>query len=246
MGDVAVVILAAGQGTRMASDKAKVLHEISGRPMIHYVVEAARAVAEDVVVVVGHQQEAVKRILAPYSRVRFAVQEEQLGTGHAVMAALPQLMPGTKDVVILCGDTPLIQPDTLISLIQGHQSAERSLTLLVTHLDDPHGYGRVVTDERGRAVRIVEESDADASQRQITLVNTGTYCVKVSFLERFLPTLDSQNEQGEFYLTDVVEHAYGKQAPAAIVKAGNAVEVLGVNTREDLAEAERLMNPAGP
>lgn len=213
--------------------------------MIRYVVEAARGVANDVVVVVGHQREAVKDVLTAYSGVRFAVQEKQLGTGHAVMAALPELGSKTKDVVILCGDTPLIRPETLATLIRRHRKADRSLTLLVTRLDDPYGYGRVVTDGQGLAMRIIEESDADATARQITTVNTGTYCVRVDFLKRFLPTLGSENQQGEFYLTDVVAEAYGQAVPACIVEAKDAVEVLGVNTREDLAAAERLMGRSG-
>lgn len=242
MSDVAVIILAAGQGTRMMSDKAKVLHELLGRPMIHYVVEAARTVTDDILVVVGHQREAVKAVLAPYREVRFVVQEEQLGTGHAVMAALPALRGETKDVVILCGDTPLIRPETLGSLLQKHQAAQRqSVTLLVTSLDEPYGYGRVVTDSDGRPMRIIEESDAGPSERLVTTVNTGTYCVRVGFLRRFLPALDSENAQGEFYLTDVIAQAYGENLPVDLVEAAASLEVLGVNTRQDLATAERLL-----
>ena len=245
MSDVAVIILAAGQGTRMGSDRAKVLHEISGKPMIHYVVETARAVVDDVVVVVGHQREAVKATLASYPQVRFAVQREQLGTGHAVMAALPELKSDTKDVVILCGDAPLIRAETLVSLMEGHRAAQRSLTLLVTSLENPYGYGRVITDAQGCAMRIVEESDASQRERKITIVNTGTYCIQVDVLRQFLPRLDSENVQGEFYLTDVIAQAYQENIPACIVKAETALEVLGVNTRDDLAAAERVVMASG-
>jgi bifunctional N-acetylglucosamine-1-phosphate-uridyltransferase/glucosamine-1-phosphate-acetyltransferase GlmU-like protein len=182
----------------------------------------------------------VKSTLAAYPEVRFAIQEEQLGTGHAVMAALPELPRDTSDVIILCGDTPLIRAETLGSLIEGHQKVGRSLTLLVTSLENPQGYGRVMTDVQGRLMRIVEESDAGDVERQVTTVNTGTYCVKVALLRRFLPALDSANVQGEFYLTDVIAQVYGENLPAAMVSAETAVEVLGVNTREDLVTAERL------
>jgi len=245
MSDVAAIILAAGQGTRMASDRAKVLHEISGKPMIHYVVETAQQVVDDIVVVVGHQREAVKSTLAVYPQVRFAVQKEQLGTGHAVMAALPELSSDTSDVVILCGDTPLIRVETLGSLIEGHRTVGRSVSLLVTSLDNPHGYGRVITDVEGRLMRIVEESDASDVERRVSTVNTGTYCVKVALLRRFLPALHSENVQGEFYLTDVIAQAYDEDLPAAMVSAETATEVLGVNTQEDLVTVEHLLRTVG-
>ena len=238
----AAVILAAGKGTRMKSDLAKVLHEISGEPMIRYVVETTLSVVDDVVVVIGHQAEAVKQVLEPYQTLRFAFQKEQLGTGHAVLTALPELPSQTTDVIILCGDTPLIKAETLIDLLHAHRKGSRPLSVLATELENPFGYGRLVLNSEGYVAAIVEESDATDMERQINLVNTGTYCINTGFLERWLPDLTRNNAQGEFYLTDVVARTYQESVPAAIVKAVDPMEVLGINTIEDLAVAERLFS----
>ena len=238
MKDMAAVILAAGKGTRMKSDKAKVLHEISGSPMIQYVVETALAVVPDVLVVVGYQGEQVRKALVDYPMLRFAIQEEQLGTGHAVMTALLKLDMTTKDVVVLCGDTPLIRKRTLHSLINKHKEGAKMLTLLTTKMGNPSGYGRILLDSEGNVCRIVEESDASEEQRNIKTVNTGTYCINVDFLKMFLPTLDADNAQGEFYLTDIVQGAYQDNVPAYVIRVEDSFEVLGVNTKKDLAIAD--------
>jgi len=237
----AAIILAAGKGTRMKSDLAKVLHRISGVPMIRYVVETALSVVDDVVVVIGHQAEAVREVLASYDNLRFAVQKEQLGTGHAVLTALPELPPQTTHVVILCGDTPLIKPATLDQLIRTHKARSRPLTVLTTDLANPFGYGRIVLNPEGHVVGIVEESDATEKEKKITMVNTGTYCIDTGFLRKFLPDLKSDNVQGEFYLTDVVARSHREGVPAAVVAAENPLEVLGVNTLDDLVAAEKLI-----
>jgi bifunctional UDP-N-acetylglucosamine pyrophosphorylase/glucosamine-1-phosphate N-acetyltransferase len=241
MQDVVAIILAAGKGTRMKSSRAKVLHEVAGVPMIQYVVEAARAVVEDVVVVIGHQAEAVREALRSYPMLRFSVQEEQLGTGHAVMIAMPEVRAGIHDGVILCGDTPLIRPETIGGLIDHHKATRGDLTLLGTTLEEPFGYGRIISDAQGDVIRIVEEADATDAEKKITTVNTGTYCVKIDFLRKSLPALSSDNAQGEFYLTDVVERAYREGHPASLVKVCDTLQVLGVNTREELARAEGLL-----
>jgi len=241
MEDVCAVILAAGEGTRMHSDKAKVLHEIAGVPMIRYVVQAALDAVNDVVVVVGHQAGAVRDVLAPYSMLRFAVQIQQLGTGHAVMCAMPEIPTGIQDVVVLCGDTPLIKAATVRRLVDTHKSGESDLTLLTTRLARPSGYGRIIVDGQGKLMRIVEESDASESEKRIGIVNTGTYCIHMPFLERALADLKNDNAQGEFYLTDVVEDAYRKGRSAIMMEIDNSAEVIGVNTKAELAEAERLL-----
>jgi UDP-N-acetylglucosamine diphosphorylase/glucosamine-1-phosphate N-acetyltransferase len=242
MKNEAAVILGAGKGTRMKSDLAKVLHEISGVPMIRYVVETALSVVDDVVVVIGHQAEAVREVLVSYGNIRFAMQKEQLGTGHAVLTALPELPSQITDVFVLCGDTPLIKPETLDDLLNNHRTGSRSLTILATELKNPFGYGRIVMSSEGDVLSIVEESDATEREKQISLVNTGTYCINTDFLKKWLPDLTSDNAQEEFYLTDVVARSYREGVPAAIVKAGDSMEVLGVNTIEDLAVAERLIS----
>jgi bifunctional UDP-N-acetylglucosamine pyrophosphorylase/glucosamine-1-phosphate N-acetyltransferase/UDP-N-acetylglucosamine pyrophosphorylase len=242
MNNTAAIILAAGKGTRMKSDLAKVLHEISGEPMIRYVVETSLKVTDDVFVVIGHQAEAVKNALGSFDKIRFVVQHEQLGTGHAVLTALPELPAHVTDVIILCGDTPLIKPPTLEDLLHIHMEGSRYLTILTTALRHPVGYGRIVLNSNGDVLAIVEEADATEKEKEINLVNTGTYCINSDFLKKWLPDLTSDNAQGEFYLTDVVSRAYQEGVPAAIVEAENSMEVLGVNTINDLAVAESLVS----
>ena len=244
MQDVAAIILAAGKGTRMKSNRAKVLHDIAGVPMIRYVVETALAVVDDVVVVIGHEAEAVQKALAPYPRLCFAVQEEQLGTGHAVVCAIPEVSSGIQDVVVLCGDTPLMKPTTVRGLIDEHRAQESDLTLIATTLSEPFGYGRIVSDAHGNTIRIVEESDASESEKKIGIVNTGTYCINIAFLKKALAGLRNDNAQGEFYLTDVVERAYQDGKPAVLLEINDTIQVIGVNTREDLAKAERFLRQA--
>ncbi|MBW2171266.1 MAG: NTP transferase domain-containing protein [Deltaproteobacteria bacterium] len=241
MQDVAAVILAAGEGTRMRSDRAKVLHEIAGVPMIRYVVQAALAVVDDVVVVIGHQAEAVRKVLAPYPTLGFAVQKEQLGTGHAVLCAMPLIQPRIRDVVVLCGDTPLIKASTVRRLVDAHKVRESDLTLLITRLAKPSGYGRIIIDGQGKLMRIVEEADASESEKRVGVVNTGTYCIHMPFLESALADLKNDNAQGEFYLTDVVEQAYRMGRLAVMLEIDSSTEVIGVNTKAELAEAERLL-----
>jgi len=241
MDDLAVIILAAGKGTRMKSDLAKVLHPVAGVPMVRYVVETALRLADEVVVVIGHQAEAVQRVLAPYKMLRFAVQTPQLGTGHAVLTGLAKLSSKSRDVVILCGDTPLIRADTLVRLVERHRGALSPLTLLAARMKNPTGYGRIVVNTRGQVVAIVEESDATGEEKRISLVNTGTYCIAVNFLKKWLSRLTDRNAQKEFYLTDVVAAAYRDQMPVTLVESSDCDEVLGVNTAQDLAEAQRLV-----
>lgn len=244
MKDVGAIILAAGEGTRMHSDKAKVLHEIAGVPMIQYVVRAALDAVSHVVVVIGHQAQAVRDVLAPYPMLRFAVQIEQLGTGHAVMCAMPEIATGIQDVVVLCGDTPLIKASTVRRLVDTHKSGQSRLTLLMTKLANPSGYGRIILDAEGKLMRIVEEADASESEKSIGVVNTGTYCIHMPFLQRALADLRNDNAQGEFYLTDVVEDAYRTGHSAVMLKIDDSAEVIGVNTKAELAEAERLLQRA--
>jgi UDP-N-acetylglucosamine diphosphorylase/glucosamine-1-phosphate N-acetyltransferase len=245
MGDLAAIILAAGKGTRMKSDRAKVLHELGGVPMICYVVETAMAVVDEVVVVIGHQAEAVREVLRGYPSVRFAVQEEQLGTGHATMTAIQEIPDHIQDAVILCGDTPLIKGETIGALIEAHRACKTDITLATTRLELPVGYGRIVTDGQGSIVRIVEESDASEAEKEIKTVNTGTYCVNLDFLKESLPNLNKDNVQGEFYLTDVVNRAYRNGHPAANFEIRDSWQVLGVNTIDELARAESLLPQGG-
>ncbi len=235
---LAVVVLAAGQGTRMKSAHAKVLHTLGGRPLVCHVLEATRALAASrVVVVVGHQADAVKQACAGYD-VRFARQEEQRGTGHAVQVACASaLRDFTGDVVILYGDVPLLRGETLVRLVCRHRELGATLTLLTTVLDEPFGYGRIVRGADGRLERIVEERDASPAEREIREVNPGIYCVRADFLARALAGLRADNAQGELYLTDVVGAAVGEGALVATEPVPPR-EVAGVNSRADLAALE--------
>jgi UDP-N-acetylglucosamine diphosphorylase/glucosamine-1-phosphate N-acetyltransferase len=238
---IAVIILAAGLGKRMRSPKAKVLHEIQGRPMLAYVIDVAREIAgRAVIVVVGNQAEAVRRAVSG-AAVRYAYQDRQLGTGHAVLCALPQLPDTCEQVVVLCGDTPLLTAPTLKSLVQDHLAARRDATLLAVELDVPQGYGRVLLNDQHQVCGIVEEADASAAQRAIRLINTGIYCVTRQFLSDALPNVTPDNAQGEFYLTDIIRIGYESGRSIGVSYGAAPREILGVNTPEDLARVEALM-----
>jgi len=226
----------------MKSDKAKVLHEISGRPMILYVTDtAAQVFGDHVVVVVGHQAGLVQDVVRRESSARFALQEEQLGTGHAVQSALPAVPSGVQRIVILYGDVPLLRSETITHLIDDHTRAGRDLTVLAVHLSNPTGYGRIIRDADDRFIGIVEEADSTPAQKQIKTINTGIYCVERPFLENALPQLTNDNTQGEFYLTDIVDIGYRLERVMGVVTASNPEEVAGVNSLEELARAEAIM-----
>ena len=180
---VAVIILAAGMGTRMKSSKPKVLHEILGKPMVMYVVKTANKVAgSNVILVVGNQAEKVREALSKDDELIFALQEKQLGTGHAVLCALPYIPEYIEQVVILCGDVPLLSSDTVMRLLDDHIRKNRDVTLLAVEVDNPEGYGRVLFDKNMDVFGIVEEADASEKQKKIKIINTGIYSVKKKFL----------------------------------------------------------------
>ena len=240
--DVAIILLAAGLGTRMKSRKAKVLHELLGRPIILYVVETAKQVAGDnVVLVVGHQADRVQKIVSADHRVRYAVQKEQLGTGHAVMTALPHLPSYTKQVIILYGDVPLLMPPTVSQLLDDHVAAQRDITLIGVEIDNPTGYGRLLLNENRKLLKIVEEADATAEEKQIKQINTGIYCVRKETLFNTLHHITTQNIQGELYLTDIVEIGNKSGLDVGVVFADGPEELMGVNTVEDLEAAKHIM-----
>lgn len=244
---IGVVILAAGLGTRMKSpNKAKVLHEICGLPMINYVVRAANAIAgPNVVVVIGHQAELVQSAVLADGKALFALQEQQLGTGHAVMCAMPQLPETVQQVVILCGDVPMIQTSTIELLVNDHNDHERDLSLLSVTVDDPTGYGRVILDEDGQLIAIVEEKDADPLQKSIKNINSGIYVANKEYLDFALPLLRNDNAQKEFYLTDIIRLGHQNERKVGAVIGSDSVEITGVNSRDDLQHAEKLMKLRG-
>lgn len=240
--DVAAIILAAGLGKRMKSSRAKVLHEVLRRPMILYVVDTARAVAGDhVIVVVGHQADRVRQVVGVHAPVRFALQDRQLGTGHAVQCALPQIPETCRRVVILCGDVPLITAQTIDSLIADHRRRRRHATVVAVAVDDPTGYGRVLQDAHGRVVGIVEEADATDEQKRVNIINTGVYCVDRDYLSAALGEIDSDNAQGEFYLTDIVSVGYREKRNVGALLADHPQEFQGINSRRDLQQVEKIL-----
>lgn len=233
------IVLAAGQGTRMKSRRPKVLHELCGWPMIHHVVASALAAgAADVVVVVGYGRDEVQRYLAGAfgDRVRTAVQEEQRGTGHAVLCAMPSLRECAELAMILCGDTPLLDAPELARLA-GAVGPESPLAMLTCDAADPTGYGRILRDASGRVVGIREHKDCTPEERAIREVNPGVYVARVPFLREALSTLRPDNAQGELYLTDVVTTA-SRAGGVVAVRAADASALVGVNDRAQLAAAE--------
>ena len=230
-----VVILAAGQGKRMHSNLPKVLHPLAGKPLAAHVIDAARSLSPDrLCIVYGHGGEAVKNALAAPD-LAWALQEPQLGTGHAVMQALPEIAAqGTT--LVLYGDVPLIEPATLRQLLHAAQGGVAVLTL---GLPDPRGYGRIVRDAAGRVTGIVEEKDANPGQRAIREVNTGIMALPAERLSGWLARLSNSNAQGEYYLTDVIGLAVADGVAVNTAQPAHAWEVLGVNSKVQLAELER-------
>jgi bifunctional UDP-N-acetylglucosamine pyrophosphorylase/glucosamine-1-phosphate N-acetyltransferase len=240
---LAAIVLAAGKGTRMKSRTAKVLHEIGGRPLAWYAVKRALdAGASPVVVVVGHQAEAVEAALVaslPGAPLRFAVQEKQLGTAHAVLAARRALRGFDGPVAILSGDVPLLETDTLLKVVRARARARVPVAFATMSLANPHGYGRVVRDAGGAPSRIVEEKDASDAERAIREVNAGLYCADATFLWKSLAKVGSDNAQEEFYLTDLVSMAAKRDGAVSVEVPPE--EASGVNDREELARAGKVL-----
>jgi len=234
--NITALILAAGKGTRMKSDKAKVLHELFFKPMLHHVLDTVQqARIDDLAVIVGHQKEKVLDSLSGY-HFSPIIQEEQLGTGHAVLCAEPACSAADL-VMILCGDTPLIRPDTLQTMIREHLASAAMLTLMTTRLDDPFGYGRIITDSDGHILKIVEQKDASENQQKIREINAGIYLVAADFLFPALKQIGTDNSQGEVYLTDIVSIAVRRGHRVCKFRHTPAIDVLGVNSRVELAQA---------
>ena len=232
---LAVVVLAAGAGKRMRSELPKVLHPLAGRPLIEHVLDLAESLQPDVVqVVVGEQAERVKARLAKHQNISWVLQQPRLGTGHAVAQALPHVAPEST-VLVLLGDMPLVRSETLAECVRhGHHG----LGIVTAEVEAPHGFGRILRAD-GRVVGIVEERDATAAQREIKEVNTGILAAPAKRLADLLHSVDADNEQGEYYLTDVVALAAACGMAVTPVPAATSLEALGVNDRAQLARLER-------
>lgn len=241
---LSAIILAAGKGTRMNSDLPKVLHEVADRPMVRWVVDACEQVGcERIVCVVGHQSALVRQALAGRERCEFVEQTEQLGTGHAVEQArsiVADLSP-EADVLVLCGDGPLIRAETLRTLIRTHRESKAAATLATARIADPAGYGRVVRDADGRFERIVEDKDASDAERTILEINPSYYCFNAKRLFEMLTLIDNDNAKGEYYITDVFTRLLERGDRVEVVDAVPSEDVLSINTPEQLAEVDGLL-----
>jgi bifunctional UDP-N-acetylglucosamine pyrophosphorylase/glucosamine-1-phosphate N-acetyltransferase len=234
---LSIVVLAAGQGTRMKSDLPKVLQPLAGRPLLAHVLERCRELEADTVhVVYGHGAEQVRRVFGD-SQVNWVLQAEQLGTGHAVQQAMPHI-PADHDVLVLCADVPLIKTSTLQGLLAGLEQAP--LALLTVEMADPSGYGRIVRGEDGKVLAIVEHRDATERQRRVREINTGLLAARAGKLAGWLDGLKADNDQQEYYLTDIVAMAVAEEVAVTAVSGGNETEVMGINDKLQLAQAEAV------
>ena len=235
---VAVAVLAAGKGTRMKSDLPKVLHQLGGYSLVERVLQSCRSLTpERQILIVGYQATAVESSFAGRSDVEFVEQREQLGTGHAIQQLLPCLKDYQGDLLVLNGDAPLLRSETLEELIAIHQRYGNAATLLTAHLPDPKGYGRVFCDGDNRVTQIVEDRDCSAAQRQNHRVNGGIYCFNWPRLAEALPKLSANNDQQEYYLTEVVDYLDGVMA----VDVEDYLEINGINDRKQLAAANDIL-----
>ena len=239
----AIAIMAAGKGTRLKSRHPKVLHQIGGRPLLHYVVEAAKAVlpAQDIFVIIGHEAERVREAMAG-AGVQFVVQAEQLGTGHAIMAARTALA-GYDDVLVLSGDVPLLRSETIAGMLDFHRKNNAAMTILTADFPDPTGYGRIVRKRKaGRAAdeveAIVEQKKLTPQQQKIRESNSGIYAFATRPLFEHLNELRTDNPHREYYLTDIAGILAGKRARVLAKKAADQHEVAGANNRAELAQLD--------
>jgi bifunctional UDP-N-acetylglucosamine pyrophosphorylase/glucosamine-1-phosphate N-acetyltransferase len=240
MSDLHIVVLAAGKGTRMKSTRPKVLHQIAGAALIDYVLDAAETLSpRSTTIVVGHQAETVKAALAGRRGLTFVVQEPQLGTAHALLAAEPAVKSASGTLVLLSGDVPRLSAQTLRTLVERHASTKASATVITAMVDEPHGYGRIVRSGE-QIARIVEEKDATPAERQIREINAGIYAFALDGLFDAVRRVASHNAQGEHYLPDVVAHYRAGGRTVETVPA-SADEILGINSRAELAEVGRLV-----
>lgn len=241
MRELGVILLAAGQGTRMKSALPKVLHPLAGRPLfLHALTTAQRLAPSRVAVVIGHGAESVRQTYGGEDVV-WAIQERPLGTGHAVLCAKAAFADFSGDLLILSGDVPLIRKATLRAMVEQHRRRKAALTLLTASLERTTGYGRVVRDVTGSVTGIVEEKDASDAQRQIREVNAGVYVASPGFLFAALSSVKNDNRQGEYYLPDIVAIGWAQGKIIESVQVADAREMMGVNTREELASMEKSL-----
>lgn len=234
------VVLAAGKGTRMKSNLYKVLHPVCGKPMVQHIADQLQKCSIDnIVTIVGHGAETVKDQLG--NMTGYALQEEQLGTGHAVMQAEEHLAGKSGTTLVVCGDTPLLTAETMEQLLQFHEEKKAKATVLTASAENPAGYGRVLRDDEGKVMKIVEQKDASESEKAVKEINTGTYCFDNDMLFETLKKVNNDNSQGEYYLPDVIEILQEQGEAVFAYQSEHFHETMGVNDRVALSEAEKWM-----
>ena len=237
---LAAVVLAAGKGTRMKSKIPKVLHSVCGLPMIRQVLQAVGSIGTvKTVVVVGYQGDEVARELG--QDVEVAVQKEQLGTAHALLSTELLFNDFSGNILVLCGDTPLVTPQTLTELVDFHATSLSAATVLTAKMEDPTGYGRVIRDEFDRVVKIVEQKDASPAELRVQEINTGIYCFRTEFLFNALKDISTNNAQGEYYLTDIIQLYVSQGRLVRAMTVVDVTEIQGINDRIHLAKAEAVL-----
>jgi bifunctional UDP-N-acetylglucosamine pyrophosphorylase/glucosamine-1-phosphate N-acetyltransferase len=245
MADLLSIILAAGKGTRMKSDKIKVLHPVAGKAIIKHVLNTLDGLNSKIVNVIGHQKEVVQSELEDLDKYKwdlnYVIQSEQLGTGHAVKQAESYFADYDGPVLILYGDTPLLRKKTIKEFVKKHQQSNSDLTVMTAIFDEPEGYGRIVKDEEGNLTAIVEEKDADVETRRIKEINSGVNCIDSSLLRDFMANMNNDNAQQEYYLTDIIEFAVNKDKKINTYIVQDSDEIIGINTRKQQAEAEKIL-----
>src|SRR5437867_2960755 len=238
MDNIRILILAAGKSTRMKSKYAKVLHRVGGATLIEHVVRAAQAVSRDIFLVVGHSAEMVKALVP---NVKFIDQQDQLGTGHAVMAARESFSRFTGDVLVLPGDVPLISASTLEAFLKFHRGGGFTASILTAETANPHGYGRIVRRSDNEVNSIVEHRDAPPEILKISEINSSIYVFNAPVLFESLTKIQNNNTQGEYYLTDVIQILVNQRLKVGAFKINRTNEILGINTRQELAAVDRVM-----
>ncbi|MFN2340003.1 MAG: bifunctional UDP-N-acetylglucosamine diphosphorylase/glucosamine-1-phosphate N-acetyltransferase GlmU [Halanaerobium sp.] len=243
MTDLLSIILAAGKGTRMKSEKIKVLHPVAGKAIIKHVLNTLDGLNSKIVNVIGHQKEEVQSELEDLDKwdLNYVVQAEQLGTGHAVQQAESYIEKHEGAVLILYGDTPLLRKETIADFVKEHQQNNSDLTVMTALFDDPEGYGRIVKDEAGNLTAIVEEKDADLETKKINEINSGVNCIDSELLRDFLKNMDNNNSQAEYYLTDIIEFAVSRNKKINTYTVQDSDEIIGINTRKQQAKAEKVL-----
>lgn len=241
MRNLAVIVLAAGKGVRMKSDLPKVFHEILGEPMLSYVLQSLKKLdPEETYVVVGHKRDLIMDYYKDWD-LKFVVQEDQLGTGHAVMQAKSHLENFSGTVLVLAGDVPLLSENTLRRLIDFHLEHKAAATDLTAVLPDAGNYGRIVRNETGEILKIVEKKDATPEELKIKEINTGTFCFDKNALFTALTEVKAENAQQEYYLTDTLEILRKKSLPVYAFRTDDPSETLGINTKEELVSVEKIL-----